>query len=98
MRKGCYNCCIKHLSEARAVLEEPPWYPDHVMLVIGHLAQAEAEIVRFSMGLADKIRDTRLKYMDDFNADIEPELVEHFNECLALRAIATDKEKNNPLP
>lgn len=98
MRKGCYDCCFKHLSEARAVLEEIPFYPDHIMLVVGHLAQAEAEIMRFSLDLAHGIRDVRLKYMDNFNADIEADLGDLGMECLALKAIAADKEKNNPLP
>ena len=98
MRKGCYDCCFKHLSEARAVLEEIPFYTDHVMLVVGHLAQAEAEIMRFSLTMASAIRDLRLKYMDDFNADIEDELGRLGMECLALKAIAVDKEKTNPLP
>jgi hypothetical protein len=94
MRKGCYDCCLKHLSKARVALAEVALgYPDHIMLVIGNLSEAEDEIARFSLDLADRIRNTRLKYMADFNADIEAELGQHFMECLGLRAVAAEKEK-----
>jgi hypothetical protein len=40
-------------------------YPDHILLTIGHLAEASEECVGASQELADEIRQHRLLLMDN---------------------------------
>ena len=60
-RDFCPRCAIKHLAQARAILKErDKGYPHHVWYAIGHMAEAEDEIVERMPGEADAIRASRL--------------------------------------
>lgn len=45
-------------------------YPEHILLTIGHLAEASEECVEVSQELADEIRSWRLILMEDGHAYI----------------------------
>lgn len=60
-RDFCPRCAIKHLSQARALLKErDKGYPHHVWYAIGHLAEAEDEIVERMPEEAGEIRAARV--------------------------------------
>lgn len=45
-RAFCPRCAIKHIAQARALmLETRKGYPEHVWYAMGHLAEAEDEII-----------------------------------------------------
>ena len=61
-REFCARCAIKHLAQARAlILEVSKGYPHHVWYAIGHMAEAEDEIVELMPDEAGKIRERRLR-------------------------------------
>lgn len=61
-RNFCPRCAIKHLAQARALLlEVRKGYPIHVWYAIGHMAEAEDEIVTRMPDEAALIREERLK-------------------------------------
>ena len=67
-RPSCARCVIKHLSEAVINYSESKLgYPLYWALVVGQLAEAELESLEQWPQLANKIREERLKYMDDRN-------------------------------
>lgn len=64
-RKPCCYCVMKHLSQALILLQESILgYPRHVWLALGHMAEAESEILEYSEELAKKIRDVRICIQD----------------------------------
>ena len=61
MRESCIQCSMKHLAQAEILLEEASLgYPDHYFLAIGHLAEAESEVLAVSIEVASEIRAARL--------------------------------------
>lgn len=71
MRDYCLNCVIKHLGQAFVLnLEVENGYPQHQLLVIGHLAEASEECYGISKELSNEIRQHRLLFMDDVNYSI----------------------------
>lgn len=83
MRPSCYNCCRKHLAQAIVLSHEVAGYPEHKWLVIGHMAEAEAEITREHPVIAMKIRDARKIYEElDQMANLLPLIVELTNLSL----------------
>ena len=57
MREPCLDCVIKHLGQAFVTnIECNLGYPDHILLVIGHLAEASEECFAKSPTIADRIR------------------------------------------
>lgn len=61
-REFCPRCAIKHLAQARALmLETRKGYPLHVWYAMGHMAEAEDEIVEFMPEQAELIRVERKK-------------------------------------
>ena len=66
MRPSCLDCVKKHLAQALVLAcEVKKGYPDHYWLVIGHMAEAEDELLEHDEVYANKIRDERVKYMLD---------------------------------
>ena len=66
MRPYCLNCVIKHLGQAYVTnLEVEMGYSDHVVLVVGHLAEASEEIFGASSDLALEIRQHRMAFIED---------------------------------
>lgn len=78
LRTTCVLCCLKHVGQARALwLEAQKGYPNFHWFCIGHLAEAEDEIVQEYPGLADKIRTERKvlegnpRYRPEFESLVE---------------------------
>lgn len=68
MREPCLDCVIKHLGQAFVTnIEYNLGYPDHILLTIGHLAEASEECYGKSSEIADRIRIERLKLMEDYD-------------------------------
>ena len=66
MRVGCLDCVRKHLGQASVLMDEARLgYPSHRWLAVGHMAEAESEMVEINAGLAHRIRDHRLAYIAD---------------------------------
>lgn len=66
MRPSCLNCCRKHLAQASVLATESRLgYPLHRWLAVGHLAEAEDEILERSPEIAKQIRIVRRMWMDD---------------------------------
>lgn len=65
-RDPCMECCLKHLGQARAILKEVcKGYKSHRWFAVGHLGEAEDEIVELFPDLARLIRDERIKLMEE---------------------------------
>ena len=46
MRESCKDCACKHIAQARVLLlEKAKGYPEHYWFAMGHLAEAEDELV-----------------------------------------------------
>lgn len=61
MRKACLDCAIKHLAQAQILMDESRLgYPLHKHLAIGHLAEAESEMLGVSVEKAANLRAARL--------------------------------------
>lgn len=66
MRDTCLLCVRKHLGQAEALMQEVVLgYPEHKWLAIGHLAEAEAELLDYYPTLAEVMRMSRKEYMTD---------------------------------
>ena len=80
MREECVECGIKHVSRANAQLDECLLgYPEHWLLAVGELAEASAELVAKYPDIARRIRDLRLRLMEDplnFKEPLLPLLME----------------------
>lgn len=70
MRKECFYCTRKHLAQAEVLMTEAKLgYPMHMYLAIGHLAEAEAEILAEDEALAKYIRSKRKAYEEGSDID-----------------------------
>ena len=66
MRPSCLDCSRKHIAEAEILYRESQMgYPEHLWLAIGHLSQAEAELLNQYPTFAHSIREHRLALIDD---------------------------------
>jgi len=64
-RPTCARCAIKHLAQARVLmLETRKGYPLHVWYAMGHMSEAEDELVERMPGEAQAVREERLKVED----------------------------------
>ena len=69
-REQCTRCAIKHLAQARVLMNEARnGYPVHVWYAMGHLAEAEDEIIGIQPMDAVAIRAERIKIQDALEAD-----------------------------
>jgi len=65
MRQKCIECVAKHVSNAQALLDEVVLgYPEFIHKVVGQLDQASSECLRYSLALANEIRELRLRLWD----------------------------------
>lgn len=84
MRKHCFDCYGKHLMQAQVLMNETlKGYPEHVWLAVGHLAEAEDEILAADVNLADLARGARLAIMRDPLS--KPDLMPLMRLCLERR-------------
>ena len=76
MRPTCLDCARKHLSQASILLEEYATgdYDVHFWYAMGHMAEAESEVMADYPELAALIRIERVKMIDNegYFTDFEP--------------------------
>lgn len=66
MRESCLNCARKHLAQAVILMTEACLgYPDHKWIAIGHMCEAETELVEDYLVEAIRIREHRKAYEQD---------------------------------
>lgn len=83
-RKHCFDCYGKHLMQAQVLVNEvQKGYPEHCWLAVGHLAEAEDEILAADPQLADMARSARLGVMRDPLG--KPDLMPLMRLCLERR-------------
>jgi hypothetical protein len=71
-RNFCPRCAIKHLAQARVLLlETRKGYPHFAWYAIGHIAEAEDEIVVRMPEEALKLRELRLQLEQDPLAEMD---------------------------
>lgn len=71
MRDSCKLCACKHISQARVLLTESlTGYPEHYWFAMGHLAEAEAELTKEHVDLANQVREERLRLENDRKYEI----------------------------
>jgi hypothetical protein len=81
MRPSCLDCARKHIAEAEVLIRESVMgYPLHAWLSIGHLSQAEAELIKDYPSVAHEVRAERLNLIDGMNYKAD----EDDNICLEL--------------
>jgi hypothetical protein len=62
MRESCRECACKHIAQARVLLlEKSKGYPEHYWFAMGHLAEAEDELVEAFPEETALVRAERLK-------------------------------------
>ena len=72
MRKGCIDCAIKHVAQAQVLLDEAQLgYPNHRWLAVGHLAEAESELLGVAPLVANDIRGIRITVASGLQLDYE---------------------------
>lgn len=82
MRKGCFQCFLKHIGDAAAAIEEVHDGYKNKHLVMGHLDHAAQEIRKFSKEFAQVVRAHRLKWTDDHDYMVPFEAFEAYVDCL----------------
>jgi hypothetical protein len=71
-RPTCISCCRKHLAQARAIiLEVQKGYPTYWEYAVGHMAEAEDEVVMEYPLFASLIRLERL-VVEKTRGTVEP--------------------------
>ena len=89
MRVSCLDCARKHIAQAAVLIDESVLgYPTHRWRAVGHLAEAESELTRDYLYMAQEIRGHRVAYIGDKRYDVP------IDQLIAtLTEIASDKEK-----
>lgn len=65
MRDSCTECARKHIAEAEVLMREAVMgYPAHAWLAVGHMAQAEAELISEFPEMSHIIRAERINYLE----------------------------------
>jgi len=69
VRDPCTRCAIKHLGQAKILMDESQLgYPHHVWYAMAHMAEAEAEILDIQPEDAALIRESRIKIQDSLDS------------------------------
>ncbi len=96
MRESCLYCVSKHVSQAVVLLmEAPQGYPSHRWLAIGHLGEAADESILEYPEISKKIRDVRLRLMDQepgFKPTSLMDLMEEVTSFAAGQGITSNSE------
>lgn len=84
-RPSCLDCGRKHIAEAEVLMREAVMgYVGHEWLSIGHMSQAEAELLQKFPEMAHTIRAERINYIDGLEYQILKE--DDGSEYLSLEA------------
>ncbi len=68
MRNSCLKCAMKHITQSSILLaESEKGYPNHYWYALGHLAEAEDELVKDFPELANTVRNVRIDLEKDEN-------------------------------
>ena len=87
MRVYCLDCVIKHLGQAMVLNQEfLSGYKDHMLLVVGHLAEASEECMEIVPDIAEEIRQYRLLILED-----ELYSIPYFDLYRKIKAIKKDQ-------
>jgi len=72
MRNPCWDCTRKHLAQASILLDETHLgYPHYRWLAVGHMAEAESEIMSTNLDFAKMVRELRCQIMMSFDASFK---------------------------
>ena len=76
MRKLCIECARKHIGQASVLAGEvKKGYPEHKVLAVGHLAEAEDELLNAETSevkaQVEAIRTVRREYDSDDDNDLD---------------------------
>ena len=86
-RDFCPRCAIKHLAQARALLlETKKGYPHHVWYALGHIAEAEDELVTHMPEEVAEIRRARLEVEQHLLIEGNQEFMPDINGLLYIVA------------
>lgn len=102
MRESCYDCTRKHLSQALVIAHELPQYAgddkdDHLWVWVGHMAEAADQIQKAQPAIAEKIRDARLRVMDDVKMVYELDLNSFIREISEIVELES-QDDDTPQP
>jgi len=76
MRVSCLDCARKHIAEAEVLMREALMgYPNHSWLAVGHLSQAESELLGEFPDMAHTIRAERINYIESLEYKIDEEIL-----------------------
>lgn len=76
MRNSCLSCALKHLAQSSILLSESvKGYPNHFWFSLGHLAEAEDELVKDFPQMSNMIRDNRVALEKDNKFKIDFDLI-----------------------
>ena len=94
MRSPCLMCVKKHLGQAEVLMAEAlRGYPEHQWLAVGHLAEAEEELLGISVDFSNEIRDYRVKYMEDIKFPVPiVELLKNLSNFKVAEPTKEEKE------
>ena len=71
MRESCRECACKHIAQARVLLlETNKGYPEHYWFAMGHLAEAEDELVKDFPEEMALVRAERLELQKNRNYEV----------------------------
>jgi len=72
MRPSCIQCGMKHLGQAAVLYHETKkGYPHHIIYAVGHLAEAEDELVKDFPAWTERIRKLRIALMENEEVDFD---------------------------
>jgi hypothetical protein len=87
-RPSCLQCARKHVGEAEVLMREAVMgYPLHAYLAVGHLSQAEAELLDEYPDMAHIVRAERVNYIEGLKYKTlkdKDEVEDEIREYLAL--------------
>lgn len=85
MRKSCKECVIKHMGQAIVLIGEVDRnHPEHMIIAIGHLAEAEEEVIATSPEIAEELRNLRRNYFV-YGDDPTQELLRLYERVMELQ-------------
>ena len=98
MRDTCRDCARKHIAQALILAtEQCTGYPQFKWLVVGHLAEAEAELVAEHVDLANEIRECRKEY--EIDPTVAMPLMDLLDRITELdEQIAAEEQAKTPKP
>lgn len=95
MRKSCLACATKHIAQAIVLtIEARMGYPMHLWFAVGHLAEAEAELLTEHEPTAQHVRAVRLRLMGEGSKEkpfTKTALVELLEEVRSIAENASGK-------